>query len=115
MTKLDRCWKNCLRMWKWVSEQYDGSNDVPTLKGVWLKSHRFRNIEANCVFCEWHQSHGGGECEYQEVTICENCPGVYISKSFCCQSYPTYQYDANPKAFYRKLLQLDAKRTGVKQ
>ncbi len=111
MTNLDRCWTNCLKMWKWVSETYDGTQAVSTLKWEWLKSHGFRkNIEANCFFCHWHNEHGGGMLEFGEITICTNCPGVYVSKSFCCQSYLTYKYDEQPKAFYRKLLALDKKR-----
>ena len=115
MTKLDRCWKNCLWMWKWVSKTYDGTREVATLKDEWLKSHRFRNeVEANCFFCEWHNAHGGGNYEYRNITICKHCPGVYVSKSFCCQSHFSYKYDENPVAFYRKLLQLDAKRKAAK-
>ena len=110
MTNLDRTWKNCLRMWKWISETYDGTQDVSTLKWQWLKRHRFGSIEANCFFCQWHKTHGRGLHDYQEITICTNCPGVYVSKFFCCQSYLSYKYDTNPKDFYRKLVSLDKKR-----
>ena len=111
MTNLDRCWKNCLRMWKWVSEVYNGTVCVGTLKEEWLADHRFtRDIDNACFFCEYQVDHGGGSRFYRGEPFCKHCPGVYVSKSFCCQSYPTYEYETNPKGFYRKLLELDKKR-----
>lgn len=110
MTKLDRCWKNCLRMWKWVSENREPNDDTDVLKKRWLRQHGFkREIPANCFFCEYYRENGGGERKYRGDKYCANCPAGYVSKSFSCTS-EAYSYENRPKAFYRKLLQLDAKR-----
>lgn len=114
MTELDRCWKNCLRMWKWVSKNWKPGMAVDSLKEQWLSDHRFtRSIDSDCFFCEYHVAHGGGSRRYRGGSFCANCPGGYVSKSFSC-SNPSYSYGCNPKAFYRKLLQLDAKRRETK-
>ncbi len=110
MTKLDRTWKNCLRMWKWISEVYNGTFCVATLKEEWLADHRFtRDIDSDCFFCEYHVAQGGGSRFYRDGSFCKHCPAGYVSKSFSCTN-PTYNYGHKPKTFYRKLLELDKKR-----
>ncbi len=116
MTKLDRCWKNCLRMWKWITENWNAKCDIDNMKYEWLAGHGFRRksifSNACCFFCEHQATHGRGHFEYRGVPKCKHCPGVYVSKTFDCYA-KTYHYENKPKAFYRKLLQLDAKRKGV--
>lgn len=110
MTNLDRTWKNCLRMWKWISEVYDDTVGVGSLKIQWLDEHGFtRDIDSDCFFCEYQAIHGGGIRHYRGKDFCEHCPGGYISKSFNCFC-PNYHYGTKPKAFYAKLLELDTKR-----
>ncbi len=108
MTKLDRCWKNCLRMWKWVSENYENHTSVATLKRDWLKRHRFRkHILSYCFFCQWADRHG--EEKFIAEIGCLHCPGRLVDARFKCGNI-RYDYNSNPKAFYRKLLALDKKR-----
>ena len=42
---LDKTWERCLAMWEWIaSEIKNGTTDPPgTLKGEWLKDHRYKN------------------------------------------------------------------------
>ncbi len=113
MTVLDRCWKNCITMWKWIAENWKPGMDVYAMKNQWLKNHHFsrRSLVNNgaCFFCEYYVSHGGGHFRYRGEWICKNCPGAYISKSFNCSSRK-YHYKTNPKGFCRELVQLDKKR-----
>ncbi len=110
MTKLDRCWKNCLRMWKWIAENWEPNKSIDKMKAVWLKKHGFtRAIAADCFFCEYHHNKGGGARKYRGGDYCADCPGGYVSKSFDCYS-PHYHFYLKPVAFYRKLLELDKKR-----
>ncbi len=116
MTNLDRTWKNCLRMWKWVSENlpegFAGKNGkdrrgiVYLLKARWMKDHRYGQISEHCFFCEYNNE------EYGEGGECGGCPGKLANprfRSFWCQS-KGMGWGVNPKAFYRRLVQLDKKR-----
>lgn len=105
MTKLDRTWKNCLRMWKWISKRYDGSVGVETLKRMWMREHRFTKPRiAGCFFCDYTGR------DKDNFFLCEKrCPGKTISSRFDCQN-KSYDYQSEPKRFYAKLLELDAKR-----
>ena len=115
MTKLDRCWKNCLRMWKWVSEKWEESFAaipasergviVSAPKAQWLRDHRFtKALDEDCFFCQ-----------YVGANECSMCPAALIDPSFHCADHDHYCWCWEPKAFYRKLLRLDAKRTGKKK
>lgn len=106
---LNQAWKVCLRMWKWIVEQRQkGRNDdVGDLKDEWFETQQKKysriDICAGCFFCEY---------DVQNNDICDEClrcPGRLVSKSFnCCHSaYDCYTEQAK---FYKKLLQLDAKR-----
>ncbi len=113
MTNLDRCWKNCLRMWKWISENYDENNGVLVLKRDWFFSHRFKKrILAECFFCEWAGQNG--QTNFVAENGCPECPGALVDARFKCGNI-RYEYSTKPKAFYAKLLELDAKRTGKKK
>ena len=102
MTKLDRCWKNRLRMYKWVADVFDGTVGVATLKGMWLRSHRFtRYISANCFFCQYASEHSES---------CSTCPGYLVASSFSCH-HKMYDYRDKPKQFYAELLRLNNIRT----
>lgn len=112
MTKLDRCWKNCLRMRKWVSSKYDGTVSVLSLKREWLKRHRFKKgIVADCFFCQWAYDHGERNFLYMK-TGCPQCPGRLVDPRFKCGNI-RYDFDAKAKAFYRKIVHLNNIRTGV--
>ncbi len=108
MTNLDRTWKNCLRMWKWVSEKYDKDSNIVLLKQDWLENHRFKkNVLACCFFCQYAYKHGQ-QCFIAEKG-CPECPGALVDARFKCGNI-RYDYSTKPKAFYQKLLELDTKR-----
>ena len=103
MTKLDRTWRNCLRMWKWVSENYDGEVPMSQMKYKWLKENRFtKPIHGDCFFCDFAK-------DDPRDTGCHKCPGRLVSPRFTCTAV-TYSYVTKTKKFYKKLLELDAKR-----
>ncbi len=105
MTNLDRTWKNCLRMWKWVSENWTRGDDVDTMKNEWLRAHKFtRDMYNNCFFCQYMDEHRN----QTKHGSCDGCPGTLVSSRFHCMN-TTYCF-TKPKAFYRKLVSLDKKR-----
>ena len=106
MTKLDRYWKNCLRMYKWVAEQYDGTISITMLKHEWLRAHRFKKrVLAYCFFCQWAGEHG--QRDFDAKKGCPECPGALVDARFKCGNV-RYDYSRKPKAFYAKILRLDA-------
>lgn len=108
---LAQTWKECLRMWKWISEQpmpkYDLLDNIENLKEQWLNEHDYilSTMDSDCFFCNYaseHETINDNDC-------CQNCPGRLVSKSFSCIDY-RYRYDEQPKKFYKKLVQLNKKR-----
>jgi len=114
------CWKWCLAMWKWISEEQPESKEGwdddrlavivelkdKWLKDKWLEEHGFtgkdRPLEG-CFFCEWNDQSGNS---YN----CNNCPGNIVDKNkFSCTDYD-WDYSCFPRKFYRKLLRLDKRR-----
>ncbi len=115
MKVLDRSWKNCLRMSKWISENLpDGfselSDDIKRsiighLKLQWLGENRFtRPLLNNCFFCEFNESSDA-------PMDCEKCPAGLVKKGFCCME-EDFHYALNPINFYRRILKL-SKRRGI--
>ena len=105
---LNKTWKECLRMWKWIVKQtgnnvYESSFVVDSLKYRWLKEHGYKpsTICCFCFFCEITADGAGYHCT--------KCPGVKVSRYFRCTNL-TYFWAKYPAKFYKKLLQLDAKR-----
>ena len=102
---LNQTWKNCLRMWKWIVSEWKPGMDVESMKVEWLSKRKpSLNLESDCFFCQY---------DYDNRSLnsagCVFCPGNLVNKRFeCCAK--TYHYEYHPKAFYKKLLYLDAKR-----
>lgn len=117
MTKLDKCWKDCLRMWKWVHENLPKGFTKLTfdeklailngLKAQWVTKHRFtRQIIENCFFCDYARTRHG---------CVRSCPGGMVELGFHCNpSDEKYSWVHNPKGFYRRLVKFDAKRKSGK-
>ncbi len=113
MTNLDRCWKNCLRMWKWISENLpkgfstltwgEKKAIIDALKAQWLKENRFtKGIDRDCFFCDYANNRDG---------CTESCPGRLIRTGFHCNPPSGLRsYAGDPKGFYRGLLALDKER-----
>ena len=113
MTNLDRTWKNCLRMWKWITRVYKPCDSVGYLKGVWLSEHGFDDgIDSDCFFCEYHAvkcKNKNPNRKFQGGSFCRFCPGGYVDKTFDCM-LEKHNYGRHPKAFYQELVRLDKKR-----
>lgn len=113
MTVLDKCWKNCRRMWRWIAENLpEGFSEfsyrekeecINGMKDKWLKDHKFTTpIMTNCFFCEYDKRHGNS---------CANCPAVKINRLFHCANNKTsWRFD--PVEFYHRILVFDAIRKG---
>ena len=102
---LNQTWKNCLRMWKWIDKEYICGMDVEVMKCDWLDKYKPDLCHAsNCFFCQYASEHNK-----EGDVLCVNCPGRLVSKFFNCTN-KSYHYLRHPKKFYKKLLELDAKR-----
>lgn len=109
---LEQTWIKCLKMWKEMIEVHW----KPGMTGNKLKEIYFENhpkiIEeplcGGCYFCDYDTKRKGNNDEH-----CSNCPGRLINKKFDCHN-ESYHYDIKPKAFYRKLLELNTKRKSKK-
>lgn len=108
---LNKTWKLCLSMWRWIAEERRKDNQelVNTLKEEWLQKHGFKEdeIKNDCFFCNYAVTHktrvnvtGGG---------CGTCPGARVAREFNCDG-SDYDYYHYPIAFYNKLRSLNRKR-----
>ena len=115
MTVLDRSWKNCLRMWKWISENlpvgfsaFDWEIKERTIDGLktkWLKDNKFTNaMAADCFFCEYDR---------RRKDSCKSCPASLVEAGFHCDE-DSLSFRLDPKEFYIRLLELNIKRLETK-
>ena len=113
MTKLDRIWKNQLRMSGWVAEVWREGNSLEALKKKWLKMHRFKkSIMHYCFFCEYAFAKSGEapkDFGLLSDGCAAHCPGKQVKPRFSCCAI-AYHFANCPKAFYANLLELDKKR-----
>jgi len=97
---LDQTWKECLRQWRWISQQ---KGDIIDLKSAWVKKNSYvgkNEPEAACFFCEYVN---------KRDLDCDSCPGRKVDKLFYCKN-DSYSYLWKHKAFYNKLRSLNRKR-----
>ncbi len=101
---LAKTWQECLRMWKWIAENYKNGDEIDDLKIEWLKKHDIAEdeISVDCFFCEYCD----GKCENRYGP---RCPGVQVNRRFTCHSL-TYGFRRKPVKFYQKLVELNKKR-----
>jgi len=104
-TKLDDVWKECLRMWRWISDQVrkGNSRDINELKSIWFNKEGYveSDICCGCFFCKYDQEENG--------SMCSNCPGALVDPEFDCR-YTEYDSFQEPIKFYNKLRSLNRKR-----
>ena len=108
---LNKTWKECLRMWKWIVKQVDKGDEtgVEALKKEWLRTHGYDEyVSGSCFFCDYDRLNG------DDNHYCASCPGRLVLESFSCTD-TFYNYYNKPKKFYKKLLELDAKRKRVRE
>jgi hypothetical protein len=99
---LDQTWEQCLKMWKWVSEQVGAVSDlrVSALKGRWIEKNDPERVldlsnDGDCYFCL-----------YTDNGSCVECPAQLVEKSFhCCDE--CHYYATKPVAFYAELKRLN--------
>lgn len=105
---LNEAWNRCLAMWKWIDKQIEKGPDldVEELKEKWLRTKQKKydvyDLISDCFFCEY-------DAQQDDSCNCSFCPGKLISKSFKC-IHTEYNYEYQPRKFYKKLLQLNEER-----
>ena len=116
MKVLDRDWVNCLRVWKWISENLpEGFSTasytmkefvIDHLKKQWLQKNGFnKHLQNDCFFCAYDKKHGSS---------CKHCPAVLVKPSFHCIT-SGYCWSENPIEFYQYILELDTiRKRGLK-
>ena len=111
MKVLDRSWINCVRMWKWISENlpngFSESTDsikrfiINHLKLQWLRENKFtKPLYHDCFFCDYDGKHGGS---------CEFCPAALVKEEFDCMENG-FHYALDPMNFYHRILKLSKMR-----
>jgi hypothetical protein len=112
---LEKTWKECLRMWKWIANAKLGGNgyslknlDVVELKHIWLAANNIEYMFNDCFFCGYAAEHGG----YVDPGFCEKCPGQFVKETFNCCAEPRHNDD--PVDFYNLLVKLNKKRLSKK-
>ncbi len=108
MNTLDKCWKNCMSMWRWVAGEWKkGRRGVEILKSEWLRRKKHGHIYNGCFFCEYGRDMKENPNEY--LGACDNCPGVLVDSNFKCNR-EAYNYNTDAVKFYNKLRSLNRKR-----
>lgn len=104
---LNKTWKECLRMWKWIAEVWKPEMEVVSLKKQWLREHGYGtiNLRNDCFFCEYMINNR----DIMSIRCEPDCPGGLVNSRFSCVRL-SYDYAEKPKAFYRKLVALNKKR-----
>ena len=116
---LDKTWEECLQMWKWMVANLDKKRDIFNLKRTWLLKEGYaahdygerpssgKSVANGCFLCDYQETHP----KMKSVTnaSCSRCPAARIDPSFDCDD-TGYSWHINPKAFYKKLLELNKKR-----
>lgn len=100
---LNETWKNCMSMWRWISENWKPGMSVSIMKHQWLSKHGYTSdggLDQNCFFCEY---------DVQLEHDCENCPGTLVDDEFYCGTLE-YCFRDKPHKFYLKLRRLNYKR-----
>ncbi len=113
MKVLDRAWINCLKMWKWItnnlpegfSEADDSCKDyiIDHLKQDWLKDNKFKkSIIQDCFLCEYDNKHKGD---------CDSCPALLAHPEhfFDCTDL-NYNYAYEPILFYKEIMDRNERR-----
>lgn len=104
---LNEAWEKCMAMWDWLVQNPEKSKRDYINK---FGGHAY--LKNDCYFCEYAVQNDGFFDVYNKhrtepmYELCSQCPGYLVSKTFCCEGYPSYDWDANSKGFFRKLKQL---------
>lgn len=102
---LKQAWTQCLKMWKWIAENYvdNKTNNTDKLKTIWIKENKIRySLQHHCFFCQYDKEQKG-------ESYCDTCPGKLVSRRFQCEVYSSYNWQSKPKQFHKKLLELHEK------
>ena len=111
---LEKTWKECLRMWKWIAGVKSGEFDYSEVEGlsalllktIWLTANGYGPVDIfnDCFFCDYANNNGTIRVEH-----CEGCPGGH---EFDCLKDPNYGMD--PVGFYNKLVKINKERLSKK-
>jgi len=114
---LNKTWKNCLKMWKWIASEIekDQFKKPGDLKVSWMRQHDVSGLKFACFFCQYAHEHDGLlDIDKSSYRTCSSCPGRFVSSKFNCELYKSYHWLSSPIKFYNKLVELDKKRRAKK-
>lgn len=97
---IEETWKECLRMWKWISQHCCG-DDVGIFKQKWLDKHGYLKTDSGCFFCAYAKSSG----IYSNRCLA-HCPARKVDPDFICDDC-SYSFLDQPEQFYQKLVELN--------
>lgn len=116
----DIAWTECLKMWKWISDEiiagYNDKTDlghtyiVHDLKRKWLRENGYKNIslDNHCFFCELAGGWNGGKgCSKCELYIHGN---GFICNDESYELYGKFNYQSFPISFYKKIVEINNNR-----
>ncbi|KKM64852.1 hypothetical protein LCGC14_1497140, partial [marine sediment metagenome] len=114
-TRLERSWRDCQRLWKWVSKKWlEKHRDVHNLKTIWFLRHPFKirsGGEHKCFFCayatkKWEENIGNRPPRTEKWTRCDYCPGRLVDSKFHCIN-AQYHYFNHPDLFCKEIERLN--------
>lgn len=105
---LDETWVECLKMTKWLSENYDAEiDDIDERKIYYLACVCHMDGDdfpaLQCFFCNYTNGYSG--CK-------KSCPGKLVDPAFSCTLGKGPHYISDPIGFHENLLRLNAIRLG---
>lgn len=118
--KLERVWRDCERLWKWVSIQRNKRSEagrsscVDDLKKRWFRCHPFKKRAGginHCFFCAYAKKAfianiGNRPRRLEAWTHCDYCPGRLVDPNFNCAN-AAYSYQRLPSLFYKEITRLN--------
>ena len=112
---LDKTWKLCLDQWEYVIDNLDREDNIDFLKDEWLKKNGRQNEKKRplwgCFFCKYAEENMGIFVEKNDYSglYCPECPGYKVNNKFHCEYRDSYNWQAKPKKFYKKLKEMHNK------
>lgn len=100
---LDKAWRRCLPMWRWMVERYKSgaTKSILDLKQQWFDTHEPDAMATLCYFCEY-----AGQNQFPRKIVCKCCPGALVDRTFTCYN-SDYHYIHKPVKFLAKLESLN--------
>ncbi len=100
---LKEAWRLCVKgQWHWIQLRIKRGDKrkVGGLKVAWIDKHGFKDITADCFFCEYDDQKCASMRDW-----CNCCPAKKIDPDFHCRN-SAYHFSLRPLDFYAKITEL---------